>query len=248
MALASRPSAHRKLLRVSTIFRARFSPLVRFNYQPLEAETLLTIHPETRASLILRLGDPADDSAWSEFLQIYEPLLLRLATRWGLQQADALEVVQETLLAVAKAIPSFDRDQHAGAFRGWLAAITRNKLADHLSRARRRESASGDSDVRRWLDQVAGNTSDASVWDWNQKQQIYAWAAAKVQQQVSPSTWQAFHRTAVQGEPVAEVATDLQMREGMVYVARSRVMARLRKSVAQWQVAPIGEDGPTGNP
>ncbi len=197
---------------------------------------MLTIDPETRASLILRLGDPADDEAWSEFLQIYEPLLLRLASRWGLPQADALEVVQETLLAVAKAIPSFDRDQHPGAFRGWLAAITRHKLANHLSRSRRRENASGDSNVQRWLDQVAGPAFDASVWDWNQKQQVYLWAAAKVQQQVNPATWQAFHRTSVLGEPVADVATDLQLRAGMVYVARSRVMARLRELVTQWQV------------
>lgn len=208
---------------------------------------MLTIDPETRASLILRLGDPADDQAWSEFLQIYEPLLLRLATRWGLQQADALEVVQETLLAVAKAIPSFDRDQHPGAFRGWLAAITRNKLTDHLSRARRRETASGDSNVRRWLDQVAGPASDASVWDWNQKQQIYLWAAAKVQQQVNSATWQAFHRTSVLGEPVADVATDLHLREGMVYVARSRVMARLRKLVAQWQTVSDAGRNPEGD-
>ncbi len=202
---------------------------------------MLTINPETRASLILRLGDPADDLAWSEFLQIYEPLLLRLATRWGLQQADALEVVQETLLAVAKAIPTFDRNQHPGAFRGWLAAITRHKLVDHLGRTRRREAASGDSNVQRWLDQVASPASDASVWDWNQKQQMFVWAAAKVQQQVNTSTWQAFHRTSVLGEPVADVATDLHLREGMVYVARSRVMARLRKLIDQWQATSESE-------
>lgn len=202
---------------------------------------MLTIDPETRASLVLRLGDPADDLAWSEFLQIYEPLLLRLATRWGLQQADALEVVQEALLAVAKAIPTFDRKQHPGAFRGWLATITRRKLVDHLTQARRRETASGDSDVQRWLDQVAGPASDASVWDWNQKQQFYVWAAAEVQRQVNSSTWQAFHRTSVLGESIASVAIDLQMREGMVYVARSRVMARLRKLVSQWQAVP-GDD------
>lgn len=205
------------------------------------------INPETRASLVLRLGDPADDLAWSEFLQIYEPLLLRLATRWGLQQADALEVVQETLLAVARAIPTFDSDQHPGAFRGWLAAIARHKLMDHMTRSRRREAASGDSNVQRWLNQIAGPASDSSVWDWHQKQQIYLWAAAKVQQQVSSSTWQAFHRTSVLGEAIATVATDLQVREGMIYVARSRVMARLRELVAQWQVASPDDFQSVGN-
>ena len=59
------------------------------------------VSPDTRASLILRLGDPADDAAWAEFVQIYQPMLFQLASRWGLQDADAREVVQETLLAVA---------------------------------------------------------------------------------------------------------------------------------------------------
>ena len=82
------------------------------------------VSPETRASLILRLGDPADDLAWSQFVEIYQPMLYRLASRWGLQDADAREVVQETLLAVAGAIPNYTAKENPGAFRAWLAAIT----------------------------------------------------------------------------------------------------------------------------
>jgi RNA polymerase sigma-70 factor, ECF subfamily len=138
------------------------------------------------------------------------------------------------LLAVAKAVPSFDRNQHSGAFRGWLASITRNKLADYLTRARRQVRGSGDSNVQRWLDQVACDSSDVSVWDWNEKQQVFAWAARKVREQVNANTWQAFHRTCVLGETVSTVAQELRIREGMVYVARSRVMARLRAVVSTW--------------
>ncbi|WP_202908817.1 RNA polymerase sigma factor [Roseimaritima ulvae] len=196
------------------------------------------MNSETRASLILRLGDPADDLAWAEFLQIYEPMLLRLARRWGLQQADAREVVQETLLAVANAIPKYKRHPHQGAFRGWLATITRNKLADHLTRRRRQVQGSGDSNVQHWLDQQADEASKVSLWDWNQKQQIFAWAAAKVRRQVNATTWEAFERTSIQGEAVSKVAKELKIREGMVYVARSRVMARLRSAVATWNAGP----------
>ncbi|MGB7343990.1 MAG: sigma-70 family RNA polymerase sigma factor [Pirellulaceae bacterium] len=192
------------------------------------------ISPETRASLILRLSDPADDLAWAEFLQVYEPMLFRLASRWGLQEADAREIVQETLLAVAKSISKFSDDQHDGSFRRWLATITRNKLADHLARRSRQESGSGDTDVHRWLDQQASDTSSASIWDWNEKRQVFAWAAENVRSQVSDPTWQAFYRTNVQGESVKQVAADLGMREGMIYVARSRVMSRLRKAVQLW--------------
>ena len=73
---------------------------------------MTTLDPETRASLILRLGNPADDLAWMEFLQIYEPMLLRLASRWGLQENDAVEVVQETLVAVAGSVSDFRQERH----------------------------------------------------------------------------------------------------------------------------------------
>lgn len=194
----------------------------------------MAVNPRTRASLILRLGDPADDTAWFEFLEIYEPMLFRLASRWGLQPNDASEVVQETLVAVADAIPGYEAKPHSGAFRGWLAAITRHKLADHLARRARQQCGTGDTNVHRWLDQRASETSSVSVWDWQQKRQIFAWAAGRVREQVKPDTWAAFHRTAVLGEPASVVAESLRMREGMVYVARSRVMARLRREVQAW--------------
>lgn len=196
-------------------------------------------NPETRASLILRLHDPADDLAWAEFLQVYEPMLFRLSSRWGLQEADAREVVQETLLAVSKSIGRFKDDQHRESFRRWLATITRNKLADHLAQRSRHESGSGDTEVHRWLEQQANEESSASIWDWNEKRQIFAWAAETVRSQVNDSTWQAFYRTSIQGECVQRVAAELGMREGMIYVARSRVMSRLRKSVQLWSDASV---------
>ena len=188
---------------------------------------------DTRPSLILRLGNPADDGAWTEFLQIYEPTLFRLASRWGLQEADAREVVQETLLAVANSIPQF-KSSGRGAFRGWLATITRNKLADHLAKRSKQERGSGDSKIQAWLNQQASESSTESIWDWQAKRMIFAWAADRVRGQVNASTWQAFYRTSVCGEGVSEVAKELGTREGMIYVARSRVMARLRKAVETW--------------
>jgi RNA polymerase sigma-70 factor (ECF subfamily) len=191
------------------------------------------VDPETRPSLILRLGDQADDVAWAEFMEIYEPILFHLASRWGLQDADAREVVQETLLAVANAIPQF-RSAGRGAFRAWLSAITRNKLADHLAKQSKQEQGSGDSKILLWLDQQACESSSASIWDWQAKRQIFAWAADRTRHQVSESTWAAFYRTSIRGEPVDLVAKDLGVREGMIYVARSRVMSRLRRHVESW--------------
>lgn len=191
--------------------------------------------PETRASLIMRLGDPADELAWSEFLEIYEPLLHRLAIRWGLQEADASEVAQETLIAVSKSIERFE-PRNPGSFRSWLAKIARNKWVDLLNRKSKHAHATGDSNVQSWLGQQAEEETHESIWDWSEKQEIFAWAANHVQTQVSETTWQAFYKTAILQQQVKTVAKDLNMREGMVYVARSRVMSRLRKTVQTWCV------------
>ena len=199
------------------------------------------LNPETRASLILRLADPADDIAWAEFIEIYEPMLNQLAVRWGLQDADAREVVQETLLGVMSSIGNYEARDHSQAFRGWLASITRNKLVDHLSKRSRREQGSGDTDVHRWLDQQVGEQSSASVWDWHEKRQIFRWASEMVRSSVEDRTWRAFYRTSVLHEPVSDVAAELGIREGMVYVARSRVMNRLRRAVETWQVQQEGD-------
>lgn len=162
------------------------------------------VSPETRPSLIVRLSDPADDEAWAEFIEIYQPMLMRLALRYGLQEADAREVTQETLLAISRAVPDFQA-AGPGAFRGWLSRIARNKLADFLAKRPKQAIGSGDTNIHRWLDQQQGE-SGGSVWDWQQKRQIFHWAADKVRGQVSESTWQAFYRTSIVGEPVAEVA------------------------------------------
>ncbi len=192
------------------------------------------LNPETRASLILRLSDRDDDLAWAQFLEIYEPMLFQLASRWGLQEADAREVVQETLLAVVHSIDSYQPRSHERAFRGWLATITRRKLVDHLGTRDRQTQGTGDSRVHQWLDQQMGPGASASVWDWHVKQQVFRWASAGVRKQVSEQTWQAFYRTSIENEPIDSVASDLGIRPGMVYVARSRVMSRLRKLVEGW--------------
>ena len=60
--------------------------------------------PSTRPSLLVRLRDPSDGSAWEEFLEIYAPLLRSLARRKGLQEADAADLTQDVFRAVARAI------------------------------------------------------------------------------------------------------------------------------------------------
>jgi RNA polymerase sigma-70 factor (ECF subfamily) len=188
--------------------------------------------PETRQSLLLRLRDSQDHQAWTEFLAIYEPLIHRLATRSGFQDADARELTQEVLLAVSGAIDRWDPDPKRGSFRGWLFRIARNLMINFLAKRRNRPLAIGDTDFNRLLNEQPASESDESQYfDQEYKRQTFHWAAEQIRPEFRENTWQAFWQTCVDGKHVKEVAQMLNISVGSVYVSRSRVMARLRKEI-----------------
>jgi len=189
--------------------------------------------PETRVSLILRLPNASDADAWNEFVAIYRPVVFSLARRGGLQQADAEELTQEVLLAVASSVSRWQPDEQRGRFRTWLARITHNLLVNFLIQRRRRGWKCGGSDLREWLYQQADPTAVAEAeMVRNEYRRGLFWASSKrVRQQVQESTWQAFYRTAVLGQPASEVAESLKQPVAAIYVSRSRVLARLKKEV-----------------
>lgn len=194
--------------------------------------------PQTRPSLIARLQDADDAEAWTAFVEIYQPLLQRIIRRWGLQPADAAEITQEVLAAVSARVGDFEKREQSGAFRGWLATITRNKLVDFVRSRDRDVTGRGGTDFRRWLEEQPESSdelaSGQSRWDLHARRAVFSWAAATVRQQVHERTWAAFQQTAIEGHPVAEVARRLDADVGWVYVARSRVLTRLRRTVATW--------------
>ena len=194
----------------------------------------MTPVPETRPSLLLRLRDARDQRAWSLFLEIYQPVILRLVRGRGLQEADAREVTQEVLLAVSGAIGRWEADPARGAFRSWLATIARNLVVNFLIRQSRHPRGSGDSDVNRWLEERPAPEGEMSaLFDVEAKRQLFRWAADQVRDEFRETTWQAFWRTAVDDLAVSDVARELKMSVGSVYVARSRVMKRLREKVEE---------------
>ena len=180
--------------------------------------------PETRYTLIGKIRDPKDAEAWSEFTTIYQPLIFRIARKKGLQHADATDVTQEVLSKVAGAIEKFDGSQENASFRGWLYRITRNLVIDFL------RSRSKHATVQ--IDEInfASEPSRDESAEFHQEfqKQVFWVVAAEVKTQVKPATWQAFWETEVERKPVEQVAKDLDMSPGAIYVSRSRVLARLK--------------------
>lgn len=193
--------------------------------------------PETHQSLLIRLRDQRNQQAWTEFLEIYEPLIARLVQRRGIQPADVGEVTQEVLLAVASSIHRWESNPERGSFRGWLATIARNLVVNFLIRQSRHPRGSGDTEFRRWLeDQPAPDGEISSLFDLERKRQTFRWASTRIQPEFKETTWQAFWMTAVEERDVSDVAAELGVTAGVVYVSRSRVMKRLREIVEEAQI------------
>ena len=188
--------------------------------------------PRTRASLLVRIRDRHDQAAWAEFVEIYEPVLYRLARQRGFQDADARELTQEVFIAVASAIDRWEADPARGRFRTWLFRIARNFGINLLIHRRRHPPGTGDSDVQSLLDQQPGpNGEDSARFEQEYKRELFSRAATRVRGQFREATWHAFWRTSIEGEEVVQVAHALGISAGAVYIARSRVMARLREEI-----------------
>ncbi len=190
----------------------------------------------TRASLLIRLGNPRDRAAWQQFVELYGSLVYGFARRRGLQDADAADLTQEVFAAVAQTVGRFRYDARKGSFRGWLYGVTRHKIARFLQAARRQPIGTGDEDAQDLLNEQPSAEPDLeAVWEQDFQQQLFRLAASQIQDSFTPTTWQAFWRTAVEGESPASVAQALGMSVGATYVARSRVLARLTEQIQQMQ-------------
>jgi DNA-directed RNA polymerase specialized sigma24 family protein len=183
----------------------------------------------TRASLLLRIRDPRDALAWGEFVRLYAPLLHAYGVRRGLQDADAADVVQDTLRNVLRAAPQFTYDPARGSYRGWLFTIARNEVRKFATRTAGR--GTGDSHVRHLLEAHPDPAGDQDNWDRDYRLALFHWAAARVRPEFREKTWDAFWQTAVTGADIAAVAAGLGLTVGGVYIARSRVTTRIRQEI-----------------
>ena len=192
--------------------------------------------PTTRLSLLLRICDAKDSQAWTQFVDLYAPLVYGFARKHGLQDADAADLTQDVLRAVAGAIGKLNYDPRRGSFRGWFFTVVRNKLRNFLSARKRQDQGSGDTGVQNRLEaQPSPEEDEGDLWTQEYEQRVFAWAAEQVRSSFQDSTWQAFWQTAVDGQQPKDVAQRLGMTVGAVYIAKSRVLAKLKEQIQELQ-------------
>jgi RNA polymerase sigma factor (sigma-70 family) len=195
----------------------------------------------TRPSLLLRVRDAMDEDAWSQFVEIYTPLVFGYCRGRGLQESDAADVAQEAMRAVARAIGKFEYNPQRGKFRNWLLTVVQSKLHDFVAQQQRRPELASESSLRSKLENEAARP-DESHWETDYYRAIFHWAAERIRGEFQTSTWQAFWRTTIEERDGKEVAESLGLSVGAVYVAKSRVIARLKEeiqSVDPEEVTPL---------
>lgn len=180
----------------------------------------------TRKSLLNGLKDQADDQSWQRFFDTYGGAIHGLAMKAGMPPAEADDVLQETMICIARKMPEFRYDPEAGSFKGWLFKIARRRIADHFRKLR--PSVSLDTDFP-----VAADNSLEAQWEDEWRRNLLKNALDRVKNEVSARQWQMFDLAALQNWPMERITTLLGANRATVYVARMRISRRVREVAAQ---------------
>jgi len=193
----------------------------------------------TRASLLARLKDLGDHASWDEFYRTYRELIYSVARKAGLNETEAEEAVQETLISVAKKMPGFRYDAAVDSFKGWLLTVTRWRILDQLERrkggqslltaAATQEEGTRTATVERIPDPAGFDL--AAIWDQEWEKHLLQAALAKIKRQVHPQHYEIYHLHVILDRPVREVARSLGVSAARVYLARHRVGRLLKKEL-----------------
>ena len=186
---------------------------------------------ETRHSLIVRLKSPSNELAWRDFVSTYEGFLNQLARRQGVPERHVPDVTQQILLTIAKSIGGWSDDGNAASFRRWLSTVSRNIVIRFMSRERRQAGGVGGSDLVARLERIEDKADERHVLRY--QHELIVWAAEQVRHEFLETSWQAFRATVIEDRPVDIVASELGVTVGSIYMSRSRIMARIRKRVAE---------------
>jgi RNA polymerase sigma-70 factor (ECF subfamily) len=183
---------------------------------------------DTSASLLERLRAGPDPAGWRRLVELYTPLIRGWLRRHLLQEADADDLTQHVLTIVVSKLPSFRHNGRPGAFRAWLRSITVNSLRAFW-RSRPAPAPDGLDDV---LDQLHDPASGLSKqWDREHDEHVVRCALREIEPEFKPTTWRAFLRLVMDEADAETVAAELGLSVNAVFIAKSRVLARLRREL-----------------
>jgi RNA polymerase sigma-70 factor (ECF subfamily) len=184
---------------------------------------------ETRQSLLLR-AQTGEANAWKGLADLYRPLIIGWLNRQGVPAGDLEDVSQDVLLSLVKHLPTFQHSGQRGAFRSWLRTIVCSRTTDYWRAVGAGARAQGGSVASAALQQIADPDSDLNrQWDEEHDRYVLSCLLDLVNEEFEPTTLQAFRRLALDGASGSEAAEELGLSVAAVYVAKSRVLARIRQ-------------------
>jgi RNA polymerase sigma-70 factor (ECF subfamily) len=204
-----------------------------------DVNSLHTSTVATTSAMLNGLKDENDRTVWDQFDRRYRPILYGFARRFGLDETDAADVAQETLLRFVQEYRAGRYDRGRGRLRAWLMGIAKFRVAD-LKRARaRRRTTRGESA----LHDVVDDSEASLIWDTEQRRFIYNAAIAELRAgtRLADRTIDAFERVVLHQQPVREVAESLGVTAQEVYDAKSRIVEKLREILPRYE-ALFAED------
>jgi RNA polymerase sigma-70 factor (ECF subfamily) len=185
--------------------------------------------PETSKSLLDRARDLGDAASWRRLTDLYTPLIQRWIRPYVAQPADADDVIQEVLVAVARDLPGFRHNQAPGAFRAWLRGIAVNRLREYWRSRHGHPQAAGGNGIVETLQQLEDPHSPLSrSWDLEHDRHVAQSLLESIRLEFQPASWQAFEEVVRAGRPAGEVAAELGMSVNAVLIAKSRILKQLR--------------------
>ncbi len=195
----------------------------------------------TRASLVGRLRDLGNDVAWKDFFETYWRLLFEFARRAGLSEADAQDVVQETIVSVAKQMPDFQYDRTRCSFKGWLYFVARRRIADHFRKLGRQPrtllATAGTEDGSADMEAMEG-ISEAQLqadWDAEWAAHLVHRALERLKREVQPKHFEVFYLNVIRGQEVKRVSSALGVNCAQVYLVKHRCTKLLREAFEELQ-------------
>lgn len=186
-------------------------------------------HSYSTSQNLLKSAAEGSQAAWTRLDLVYRPFIRRWLDGLAIPNPDAEDLCQEILTKLTQKLPEFQHNGNRGAFRAWLRVVTVNQVREFW-RKKRPDTSQGGSEVLNHLQQLESPGADLQVeWDRQHDLFIVNLVIQEIQSEFEQTTLAAFHGVAVENRPASDVASELGISTGAVYIAKSRVLKRLRE-------------------